>query len=283
MGCNSCVSTGSSILNHGRLLQAIDNQNKKNIQFFTQILSETMQKSIDDDIKSLHSLSLNPLSYALVKGKLEAFRYISEELHARIDIMEEKLVKQGTCGINLICKKGHLRFLTYYLPVHLSRDSGESEGNSLSFSFIPSSKPFKKTPVNLACINNHITVLAYLREYFKGGRPCPHELDLHAIDRNTSENCGFIAARRGNLAILKYFHEECGMNLDMLNKSDESILNATALACGPGKEGPFKQCVNYLVDIVKIDIYYKLDETIGKMKNSNLAEFLSKKMGDPEI
>lgn len=71
--------------------------------------------------------------------------------------------------------------------------------------------------------------------------------------------------------------------LNVLNKSEESILNAVVLACGPGKERPFKQYVNDLIHIVKIDICYKLDKTMGKMNNINLAEFLSKEASGWEI
>lgn len=47
---------------------------------------------------------------------------------------------------------------------------------------------------------------------------------MHYIDDYTGENCAMIAARNGNIDMIRYLYEDCKANFHILNKRKENAV-----------------------------------------------------------
>ena len=125
-------------------------------------LSRVLLIGVDEEIAMVKSLSLNALGYALATGKLRAFKYLKDKLHASPVAMESKLSLQQTSGINLLCQNGNLEFIRYYLPIYLESELKEASTVSMGgfyHAYLAYSIIQKTTPVQIAVNAGRIDIL----------------------------------------------------------------------------------------------------------------------------
>ena len=159
-----------------KLEEAIERNNLKTLTLLKVYFSEEEGKNlIDEPFTKTKNLDLSPLAYALFVGRFKSFSHLVEKLGASISAMEELLLKQGESVMSLICSKGYLDFLKFYLPIYLngSKNTEAPVEDSMTMDFerphlvAPSNRP-TSTPVQLACENEHLVIIDHVYNFLSG-------------------------------------------------------------------------------------------------------------------
>ena len=277
--CNSCALDRPNV----ELLKTRDIKKAIEQQKVTRIdkhLEGSSLVNIDDDFHTQGNLSLNPLSYALLKGKCRSFIYIAESLNGSLETMERKLEAQGTAGLKIICELGYEDLLDYYLTRGPKRTSSPGFGEmsvSVDFSrsvLVPSRNYSSYTPVHIACELGHINILNRIKKHYDEHGSVPADLNIHGIDDRTGENCALIACRNGNFTMVKFLHEHCEADFGLLNKRRESCINIVVSASRRRTVRVYLDCLTYLVEVVGADLTYQYEESLLIAENPQIIAYL---------
>lgn len=262
---------------------AIKNQKLSSCR--THLKHITAASGIDDNILVEENLELNPLGYALLTGKVRSFTLIKEELGASLEVLEHRLQLQGSSGMSIICTNGFSELFVYTLPFYIqyySQRTGQvPDPSSITLDFSKSEEISDKTPnnthtpVHIACIRGHIGILQIL---LSDDVVYPYELNMHAIDQVSGENSALLATRTGNLTMLKYLHENCKVNFNILNKRSENCINVAAAESKKRKKNGFLEIIKYLVEHVKLDITQNHEETLLSAEIPQIVSYIERKL-----
>jgi hypothetical protein len=168
--------------------------------------------------------------------------------------------------------------LSFYLPVYISifldnpPSCQKDPQDTISFTSIqtPAISPFfKYTPVQYACYYEHFSLVRFLNSYFIG-RPVPYLFDLDYQDEVTGENCALISCKYGNFKVMKFLHEECKANFEVLNKRDENAIVVLAAASGRFDHYDYLLCLKYLIEVVRIDPRFRHEDVVLLLSNYRL-------------
>ncbi|CAG9311501.1 unnamed protein product [Blepharisma stoltei] len=286
MGCNSSIQTNSQSELLQRVKQCIERNNSKVLHSL--IISQQSRLHgrllLNDPIAEVEGLRLNSLGYALWLGRAYLFRYMYETLGASLSVLEDLLRSQRTSILGLICQRGHLDILQYYLPLYMSTYSNPKIDENISLDFDNSfdNKIFYTyTPIQTACELGHMCILDYVFLHFKDTKP-PEELDIHMQDSLTGENCALIAARTGNYPMMKFLYERCKADFKVLNNSYENAIQIAALGSTTG-DGDYLACIKFLVEKIGVDLKYNYEETLLHIQSYSLRNYVEKKLKDVGI
>lgn len=289
--CNTCANNNRSmtVLKKKEIKSAITHQKLNSLnKYFTEINDPPYCFPLNEDFCQERNFSLNPLSYALIKGKTRSFKYLKETLGAKLEIMEQNLIKQGTSGLKIICELGLLELLEYCIPLYLELNINREAEDSLSVDFTksvlaPNTNFLTYTPVHIACEKGHINLLHYIYNLFKERDSCPSELSLCAVDEYTGENCPLIASRMGNFSMLKFLHESCQVDFTAVNRRNENCVNVAVSASKKRNLRSYIDCVVYLVEVIRLDVSHKYEETLLMAEYPVLIDFLEKKLNEKGV
>ena len=278
MGCSkSCEKSDAVNIPH-HLEKLIDNNSISGLSKFC--YEQNVSPQINMIKLKLNSLVANPLGYALAKGKLESFKYIYTRLDGLIHDMEEIFNNQGYRSIDIVCIQGHLQMLSFYLPVYISifldntPSTPKDPHDTLSFTSIqtPNLNPFFKfTPIQYACYYEHFSLIRFFRSYFIE-KPIPYLFDLEYQDEVTGENCALISCKYGNYKLMKFLHEECKSNFEIINKRDENAIVVLAAASSRCDNYDYLVCLRYLVKVIRIDPRFRHEDVVLLLNNYKLLQ-----------
>lgn len=304
--CTTARYEQSSAYLKARLLESIEhNQYRKlsNLYKYMKLLqraSPTDYFNLDDPIKHTKDvtsiqMTFNALGYALWCGSKDCFVELHEKLGASLKAMTSLILKSGKTPMAVICERGHLSLLKYYLPIFLKKRSfqdtspstffsGADEELSIFMNKSQTSRTLEKktimntlTPIMLAVERNHINIVSYLVNYFDNA-PRPREFDVNFADEILGENCALIAVKSGNIDMVQFLYQEAGADFTIENKRNE---NAVQVAAAWSKKKPHKnylQIIDYLIEMVEVDITSKYEEILLVCDNSAIVRYLEKKL-----
>jgi ankyrin repeat protein len=293
MGCFQAkerVSSCSSVLFIEKFKVAIDNDSRKKLELLFKIIKSIFKTEsvpfIDSGVIREDPYKFNPLAYALYKGAHNTFRFLYEK-GASLNAMDEILDSQNLWGINLLCQKGHIELLKYYLPIFLSRSvSISTTEKSFTLDFRETAFPIKRNrdlALHSACKAGTIGVVNFLFQYFKSKPFMPKDFDFEAVDEENGENAALIACRTGNFPLIKVMHEVCKADFKAINVHKEHAI----LVCISGyKRKPslsFIECVHYLVEVVGVDVTYMCDEMLLMADNPEMVKYLEMKLEEKGV
>lgn len=247
------------------------------------ILKDNPSYDVDEVLISSKALRLNPLAYALFMCKIECFSELCTKLGADIQKMERLLNFQGYRSIDLICIQGTLPMLEVYLPGYLKIFS-ESTSNAFplhetlcldSSPCIGMPEAISNTPIQLACIHNNLNIIQYLQKFFKN-KTVPSIFDVNFQDELNGENCPLIACRIGSYHIMRYLYEKCRGNFHVINKRDENAILVLAAASNKQENYDYFVCLQYLLEVIKIDPVYRHEEVVLVINNYRMLELYYK-------
>jgi len=243
--------------------------------------------TVDESVITIQGVELNALAYSFRCGRTEIAAFLIEKAGASLARLNACYQVIGKTPLHILCEYGHADLLRYYLP--LCRESCQQllasipsfhesyeelsifTDNPRRFTIAPIT--FALSPAHKACEKGHVDVLRTLKDYAEEQSPFP-EIDLHARDEKTGENCALAACRASNLASIKFLFEECHADFSLLNKRKESALQLVLLHAKRHNSPRCFECVCYLVEKVKIDLLYECEETLLLVDNKELEEYL---------
>ena len=278
MGCSKSSEKSERVNITIHLEKLIENNNVSSLSRFC--YKQKLIPKINMIELKLNSIVTNPLGFALAKGKVESFKYIYTRLEGLIHDMEEIFNNQGYRSIDIVCIQGHLRMLSFYLPVYISifldhpPSCPKDPLDTISFTSIqtPALSPyFKYTPCQYACYYEHFSLIRFLKSYFIG-RPVPYLFDLDYQDEVTGENCALISCKYGNLKLMKFLHEECKANFEVINKRDENAIVVLAAASSQFNHYDYLLCLTYLIEVVRIDPRFRYEDVVLLLSNYRLLQ-----------
>jgi hypothetical protein len=144
----------------------------------------------------------------------------------------------------------------------------ENTGKAKSFDFA----------IHSACRAGMVMIVNYLYNYFKNKHSVPAEFDIYTLDDYYGEDAALIACRIGCFNLIKYLHELCGHNFKNLNKNSENALLICVYGYKIQPSYSFLECINYLVEIVKVDITYMHEELLIMASGADIIKYIEEQL-----
>ena len=246
--------------------------------------------TVDDPVLTVQGVELNALAYSFRCGRKDIAQYLIEKTGASLSCLNACFQRIGKTPLHILCEYGHVDLLKYYLPLyrrsHSRQPSIPSFHESLEELSIFTDNPrrvaivpttFTLSPVQKACEKGYIDILRLLKEFAEKNTAFP-EIDIHAKDEKTGENCALVSCRMGNLNMMKFLFEECQADFSLLNKRKESALQIALLSAKRHSNVRFFDCVRYLVEKIKVDVMYEYEETLLLIEEKALEEYLETRL-----
>ena len=280
MGC--CQDSKAVALNHNifyeKLKEAIDSSSIKRVNMLLEVFNKKKNKEkllIDQEIVRISNYSLNALGYCCLTGKDKMFKHLIDK-GASIEAMDTQMENQNLRAINLICLKGHLAILKLYLPLYIkSSKASILTNNSFTIDFNDQGPlPMYDLAIHSACRSGQVHIVSFIFQYFKGLPYTPKEFDINSTDEVYGEDSGLIACRVGCFNLVKFLHEQCGLDYKRLNKNKE---NAIMICVSGNKKNPsfsYLECISYLIEIVKLDVTYMYQEVLLLAESEEIIKYL---------
>ena len=226
-----------------------------------------LDQSIDDALINIKTIFLSPLSYSVLSGNRNTFKFLYEK-GANLTEMDKNLLTYNLTAIDIICERNYSTLLEYYLPLYLkSCDASSNDSISidptLNFSNPSGLSPQSySTPIQKACEKGFIAIIVYFHKYFKDKKFIPRIFDVNYANERTGESCALIACRKGNFAMVKTLFEVCGADFQVRNRFEENAIIICACAYKLDKKGDFLSIIKYLIEKVGLDITYMYEELL---------------------
>ena len=239
--------------------------------------------SIDSTVILIKDICLNPISYSVFTGKKKAFKFFYDK-GADIQIMNSLLYKFSLTPIEIICERGYLELLEFYLPIYLKQQNtspGELEPAEPTLNLLNISEKCiinSMTPIQKACEKGHISIVMYLYKYFKSKKFLPVMFDLDHTNEKTGENCALIACRKGNYNLMKALHTLCNADFKIKNRYDENALLICVCAYRIEKNCVYIECIKYLIQKIGIDVAYMHEELLMLSECEELTYLLEQQL-----
>lgn len=272
--------TSISVALKNALRQAIE-ENK--LQKVSQIWRRMREEGVNAQEEMQTSKGrLTPLAYSLLLGHCDIFRFLHETDKCSLQSLYTSY-SDGKSPMDVVCEQGYVSLLHYFLPFYLSsQPSNPPPDPDTSLFDIPSSLPpiHTSTPaVHRAILNGHLEIVKYLGKHFAAATQTPKELDIHAEDDVSGENSALVAAKSGQFAIIRVLYEEFHADFHKINRRGENSLQLVLLGLRKTpKSGYFFQCIQYLIETIRVDVKYEYEETLLLAENRLIIEYLERKL-----
>lgn len=300
MCCSSSRDEQSSKYLKSKFSESIENNNYRRLETLIESMKALQQTSpadrfmIDDPITGWNDINsipieLNCLGYALWCGSKECFVFLYEKQGASLIAMRKYILRTGKTPIAVICERGHFELLKYFLPIHLKMSQEEEQlkcNVSIEDSIFTEHSVFRQienktyftsslTPIQLAVERGHLSIVKYLVDTFANVQP-PKEFDVNYQDETLGENCALVAVRTGNLRMIKYLYLEASANFFVLNKRCEDAVQIAAAWSKRNLNKSYLETIQYLVDIIRIDISTKYEEIMLVCEDRSILRYIEK-------
>lgn len=276
------------------LLVAIENGQLEDVQRlyrrYMQRMGPPPVLDVDEKLLTMQEVPLPALAYAFRAGQCEVARFLIEEAHSSMRKLYETYQLINRSPLDIACEYGFLPLVQYFLPIHLQEgckwtqhENSTEDVEDLSI-FTDLQVRNKLKTVNLlqpavhkACEQGHISVVKYMYDLYRGKTP-PFDCDLHFVDERGGENCALIAARTGNLPMIRYLHVDCKADFHKLNKRSETAIQIALIASKRRPNANFGACVRYLVETIGVDLTYQYEETLLICEDKSLIDYLESQL-----
>lgn len=281
MGC--CESKKGKNLSTNELkdhlLKAIDLQDSSRVSLILRIYSETVPHSFDAlnaEIVRIKEKRLNPLAYCIFKGNLPMFIHLLD-LGCSISAMDKLLESQGIKAINIISANNYIDILHEYLPIYMVNYKPFEETNqTIDFDY-QEHKQASTSAIHIACKYGSLSVVNYFSVYFLKKSSVPDIFNVHALDEK-GENSALIACRHGQFEMVKMLYEKFSVNLHLLNSNKENSYMVTVCGFKKHKNQNSFIIMNYLFNVVNVDICYMYEELLLAANSVEMVEFIEQKL-----
>lgn len=290
MGCKSCKAVEKNeadVLNH--ILKYIQTEDISSLHFYLQILTKRSKDHytvvMNEKILTHGVYKLNFLAFSLMVGAKKSFKLFYEKCRCCLELMNQNFSEYGFDPLNIICEKGHLELLKYYLPLYFQFRYPNHEANDATLQFqanIPANEPRDSyTPMQIACISAHIGIVDHLYQFNKSF-PDPL-LDINEINEETGENCALISVRSGSLAIVKMMREKYNLDFHVKNRFGENALQICAVCSSKFPNIPYSDIFTYLIEEAGLDVAENHEEILLAVENKEMVALVEHKLNEKGI
>ena len=282
------------------LLLAIENGKQQEVE---SLYERFMRKDsglaafdVDEVILVLQEVPLNALAYAFRAGQTEIAHYLIRHCNSSLPLLYETYALIGRTPFDIACEYGFLSLVQYFLPIHL-REGGKylrslspHESREELSIFVEGPRTVQlqaevslrvnspyQPAVHRACEHDHIDVVKYIFQQFKG-KQAPTDCDINAFDDKAGENCALIASRSGNLPMIRYLHEECSADFHCFNRRRESAIQIAVTGAKRKPALSYLACVKYLVETICVDVTYAYEETLLICEDKAMVFYLENQL-----
>lgn len=234
---------------------------------------------IDKPIFTVNKISFNALGYCAYLGSDKIFKELFDG-GASLKIMEELYLSQGLRVINVICSKGHLDLLKFYLPLYIRHyRSSIASFKSLTLDLYDEKSP-QDIPIHAACRSGMFHIVSFLHNQFKNHPEVPNEFNILALDEMNGEDAGLIACRVGCFPLVKLLHEQCDVKFARLNKFREGAILICVKADALETNFSYLEILTYLVEVVGLDLAVGFERVLKETKNLVVLKYVREKLAE---
>ncbi|OMJ83279.1 hypothetical protein SteCoe_15803 [Stentor coeruleus] len=291
MGCKNCSPRtvgGDEILN--RIKSCIRSNEpshlKDLIALYEFCSGRKSHDFIDERIIKGKKRCFSLLGYSLWSGSYKCYKRLINNHHASFYLMEKSLEKEGLDPLSHICEKGYLVMLKIFYPEHCEYEKHKkyAQDSSCVVNSLLSIHSVEQffTPIQLAVLNNHLSIVGYFSDYYAEEKP-PKNVDLHYVDEYTGENCALVSCRTGSYAMVMMLYEKYQADFHLKNKRNESAFQIIAAESKNNCGFSYLECLMYVANIIKVDITYMYEETLLLFENRLCIKFVEEKLRDKGI
>ena len=236
--------------------------------------------AIDHQIVEINRIQLNSLGLSLFLGNLEMFKHLLN-CGASLSEMEKLLEKSELRAINVMCYKGHVDLLEFYLPIFLS-NYRKKQQIVKSFTIDLKDTIFTSNQYDLAihsaCRTGMLQIVSFLFKYFRNEEYCPKEFDFYSKDDAFAEDASLIACRSGSFQLVKMLYEVCGMDFKSINSHRENAIMVCVSGYNSQPSYSYFEILNYLIEIVKLDVTYMHEELLVLAEGHDMVKYLENEL-----
>jgi hypothetical protein len=227
-----------------RIKTAIESNNTERLasyllvseNYFTSSQGPAINRSLID----LKGMRLCCLAYTVWLGHLKPFRYLYEKKCASVEEMEKDFARIETSAVTVMCQRGHIDLLNYYLPIYIEKYSGLKEINK------------EESIVHKLCKSGNVAMLSAVVNWVKGKENIPETLDLHFLSSENGENSALQVCRISHLVMIKFLGGICKEDFKSKNKQGEGAVELIAKS-GSTNEN-IKLCIEFVVKHCSVEI-----------------------------
>ena len=269
MGC--CESQNPNLRKEtliSYLKQAIQENDLQKFKFYLHKRPLGTEETLDINyciFKAHNNIGLNLPCLCVLEGRLNHYKYIHKRFTILIQNTENILGLYKLSALSILCAKGYSDFLEFYLPLALSINVKNNElADSIRICFNEDDSfddhPIGLSPIQLACFYGNINCIKVVKDYFKDS-PAPWWLDIHYQDPQSGANGALISCESGNYSTIKFLYA-IGCDFHRLNNRNENALQIFLIACKRHKICDKLSIFKYLVETVKVNLLYEVEETL---------------------
>lgn len=285
MGCcesqNPNLSKETIIFN---LKHSIKENNLQKFKFYLLKRLPDTKETIDINyciFKVNENISLNLPCFCILEGKLDHYKFIHKNFTILIQNIENILSRYKLSALSILCAKGYSDFMEFYLPFTLSVNVKNNEiSDSIRICFNEEENfdehPIGLSPIQLACFYGNINCIKVVKNYFKDSS-VPWWLDIHYQDPQSGSNGALISCKSGNYSTIKYLHTN-NCDFQILNNRNENALQIFLIACKQYKICDKLSIFKYLVETVKVNLLYEVEETLIICEFPEIINYIEQKI-----
>ena len=197
-----------------------------------------------------------------------------------IQIMENFFNAGNTTSLHIICEKGYLGILKYYLPFYVQEITEYpviqevASLMKLDYSINPRDTSIQYLPIHKATLLENIALLSYIHNYFLDQSFVPRYLDMDYKEEITGENCALLACRISSYKLISFFHKTCKLNLRVKNNSGLNAINVLIDGSKDTESKSTLNCLRYLIEVVGIDCEYMYQFNLHNAIGSDILDYL---------
>lgn len=232
---------------------------------------------IDKPVIEAGKYKFNCLGYSVFVGSSKVFKLLYES-GASLKYMEELFFSQNLRTIIIICEKGYVELLKFYLPLYMRnfRSSIASfRTSTIDFSEFPNTSEYA---IHAACRTGMINIVSYLYKYFKDYKYTPAEFSFNTLDESNKDDVGLIACRSGSFLLVKLLHENCGVSFNRVNKYNENAIMACIQGDKTSENFSYMEILTYLIEVVKVNFLHMHEEALLTTENPKIIAYLEEKL-----
>lgn len=253
---------------YNKLAIAIEQESEMTIKKLNELLSKlnpNINFILDEPNIKIKSLNLTPLGYSIIRCKASSFDILLK-LGCNFTTMYNNFTQHSVKPLDLILAKGCSKLFKSFF----------TEYTKIRHTLNISSTPNPSSPVQIASRKGMQDILQHIHYNYLNSEYI--EFDLSAFDE-IGENCALIACREGILPLIKFFHETCHLNFESKNRFGDNAIIVCILGFRKKNNYFYKQCVEYLVETVKVDYSYEYRKMM-KLAKGEIFEYLAEKLSN---
>ncbi|OMJ81458.1 hypothetical protein SteCoe_18076 [Stentor coeruleus] len=216
MGNKNCCSGRASLMHNKPIFNLIS---QGSLREFKNEINTKRPEELDYLTTIVNNLEVNPLGYCMICNRDKMFKILIDK-KCSVEVMNTLFERKKFHILDYICSVGYIETFKEYLPIYMNIEERHSIFSTNTINLEKSLLIISNSnllPIHRACQEGNLNILEHMFTYFSTRNEIPLEFNIESKDDAYGENCALIACRKGHFLIVKYLHERCKANFNLLN------------------------------------------------------------------